>query len=91
MLVERSPGTASEAVGDRSLIVDPDGRSVVTLSPTGSIVWEAIDGERDLDALARALADRTTGSTFDQARRDVAAFVSELLEAGLVRRRDAPG
>ena len=78
-------------VGERSLVVDPAGRSVVTLSPTGSVVWEAIDGRRDLDALAQHLVDRTSGATLEQAQRDVAAFVGQLLDAGLVRRLDAPG
>jgi hypothetical protein len=91
VLVQRSAAAAAESVGDRRLVVDPDGRHVVTLSPTGSVVWDAIDGRRDTAALARHLLGRTTGGTVEQAERDVAAFVDELLAAGLVQRVDAPG
>lgn len=91
MLVERAPGTASEVVGTRSLVVDAEGRQVLTLSPTGSMVWDAIDGTRDVAALAQLLVDRTTGGSIEQAERDVAAFVAALLDANLVRRCGAPG
>lgn len=90
MRVERSPGAVTEVVGERSLVVDPDGRKVVTLSPTGSVVWESIDGTRDLAALAEILVARTTVPSLEQAEADVAAFVDQLLAAGLVRRSDAP-
>ena len=91
MLVERSPGASAEQVDGRWLVVDPEGRHVVTLSPTGSVVWDGIDRPRDVAALARHLLDRTTGGTIEEAQRDVARFVDELLAAGLVRRVDAPG
>ncbi len=89
--MERVPGTSSEVVGDRCLVVDPDGRHVLTLSPTGSLVWAAIDGRRDDTALARHLLERTRGGTPERAEADVARFLAELQAAGLVRRVDAPG
>jgi len=91
VLVERAVEVSAERVEGRWLVVDPDGRAVVTLSPTGSLVWDAIDGRRDLAAIARRLVEQTVGGTVEQAERDVAAFVAELLDAGLVRRLDAPG
>lgn len=90
MLVERSPGASAEQVDGRWLVVDPEGRNVVTLSPSGSVVWDAIDGQRDTAGLARHLLDRTDGGDPAQVEADVDAFVAELLAAGLVRTVDAP-
>ena len=91
VLVERTPGAAAEAVGQQVLVVDPQGRRVLTLSRTGSIVWEAIDGQRDIADLARHLARNTTGCTLEQAQRDVELFVDSLVAAGVVQRIDASG
>lgn len=80
----RAPGSLTETVEGRAIVVGPDGREVLTLNRTGTAVWEALaDGATEaeiVDALARRFP------TFDRHRlaRDVRAFLAELRAAGLV-------
>jgi hypothetical protein len=91
MVVERAPGCTAEQVGDRTLVVDAQGRQITTLNPVGSLVWWAIDGTRDLEALTAEVLRQTAGAEPDEIRRDVERFVADLADDGLVVPVDAPG
>jgi len=80
----RSPEVTYEVVEGRAMLVDPDGAEIITLNPVGTLVWEALDGERDVAGLTAHLLPRLDGVTDDQLRKDIAEFIGELDAAGLI-------
>ena len=84
MQVRRAGDVVHDVVGGRAVLIDGDGREVITLNPTGTLVWQALDGERELEEIARAIHDEVQGATLDQVEADVRAFVTQLLDEGLV-------
>ena len=81
----RSPDVVYEVVDGKAVLVDPEGVELITLNPVGTLVWEALDGERDAAGLAAGLVGRFEGVTLAQLEADVAAFLSEIRGAGLLR------
>ena len=79
----RAAGVAYEIVDGQAVVMDPDGTELVTLNDVGTRIFEALDG-RDLDALVDDLLPGFEGVTRADLARDVAEFVTELQEAGLV-------
>jgi pyrroloquinoline quinone biosynthesis protein D len=67
------PGVRLRILDDGSALLVPEG--VVTLTPTGAAVVEAIDGRRDVAAIVALMSER-----FETAGADVASDVAELLE-----------
>jgi hypothetical protein len=80
----RHPDAAYQLVDDEALIV-LSGRSAVhlVLNETGAIIWDLLDGEHDLDDIARAIV-----ASFDVeesvARRDVEEFLETLAVNGML-------
>jgi len=80
----RNPDTSFRQIGDEGgLVVLPGRAEVKVLNPVGIAVFSRLDGSRDVDALAAAVADE-----FDidlaQARQDVVEFLTELQRDGLL-------
>ncbi|MXO62959.1 PqqD family protein [Qipengyuania oceanensis] len=73
-------------VDDEIVIVDMAGGELFSLKGTARAVWEAIDGDTPVDAIAQAMAARYD-VTPDEAGADIAALVGELEAAGLVAGR----
>ena len=84
MALARRADVTFEIVDDRAVLVDPEGVEVVVLNPVGTIVWEALDGTRDAEAIAGHVVDRVPDAPGEQIVRDVALFLDELRAAGLV-------
>ena len=70
-------------VDDEILIVDLDGGELLSLEDTGRAVWDLIDGQRSLAAIAEALA-REYDASRDQLEQDVTVLIYELAAAKLV-------
>ena len=72
---------------ERSAVLDLDrlDQPPYILNGSSAVIWQLIDGERDLDALVRGVADfyEAEVATVEQA---VADFVAELEGRGLVVR-----
>jgi coenzyme PQQ synthesis protein D (PqqD) len=80
----RHPDTAFRQIGDEGgLVVLPGRAEVKVLNPVGIAIYALLDGTRDIDALARAVAD-TFDVEPDTARRDVEAFLDDLRRAGMI-------
>ncbi len=73
-----------DRVGDRVVLIDAEGRELITLNPVGALVWQAMDGQRDLSAIAAIVHDAVEGVGLDEVTRDVQSFVDELVTEGLV-------
>ena len=70
-------------VDDEILIVDLDGGELLSLEDTGRAVWDLIDGQRSLAAIAEALA-REYDAPRDRLEQDVTVLIYELAAAKLV-------
>lgn len=80
----RHPDTSFRQIGDEGgLVVLPGRAEVKVLNPVGIAVFSLLDGSRDLDTLAEAIAGEFE-IDLDQAREDVAAFLTELQREGLL-------
>jgi hypothetical protein len=89
MALRRAADVTYEVVEGRALLVDGQGRELITLNPVGTMVWSALDGELDRDSLADHLLPQLEGVTREQLAADVAAFLDELEAEGLVVEADA--
>ena len=80
----RHPDTAFRQIGDEGgLVVLPGKAQVKVLNPVGIAVFSLLDGSRDIDTLAGAVAGEFD-IEIDQAREDVVAFLDELQREGML-------
>jgi hypothetical protein len=80
-----------EVSAGRAVLLDAAGSELITLNPVGTLVWNALDGERDATAVAIDLHHRFGEVALDELTTDVGAFLAELAELGLVVGVDASG
>jgi hypothetical protein len=73
-----------EVVDGQAVLVDPTGVELLTLNAVGTLVWEELDGRRGPAEIAADLVARFDGVTVDQLAGDVADFLAEAEDAGLV-------
>lgn len=83
-VVAKADGVIFELAGDRAVLLDADGTEMITLNPTGTLVWRAIDGRRSTAELAAEVHAAVTGVELADVTDDVVAFVDELRALGLV-------
>lgn len=81
---QRAESVTYDIVDGRAILVDPQGAELLTLNPVATMVWEALDGQRDVAALVAHLTDRLDDVDVEQAHADVARFIAQLHELGLV-------
>jgi hypothetical protein len=80
----RSPDVTYEVVDGRAMLIDAAGTEIITLNPVGSLVWTALDGKRDVAALADHLLPELQGVSRAELERDIADFASELAASNLI-------
>lgn len=79
----RHRAAPSRVIDGAAVVVQTRLSEVSMLNEVGTAVWGAIDGTRSEDDIA-ALVAAEFDVTHEQATRDVAAFLDELVTAGLV-------
>jgi hypothetical protein len=89
MGMRRSPDVTFEIVDGRAILIDAKGTELITLNPVGTLVWNALDGERDVAAVADHLLPTFEGVTKAQLEADVGKFLGEMSAEGLVVEADA--
>lgn len=70
-------------IGDGLVIMAATGDMTHSLEEIGAFIWRQLDGRRNLDDIAAILTEEYEVSR-KQAEADLAAFVEQLLDAGLV-------
>jgi hypothetical protein len=73
----------ARTVGDEAVVLDLQSERYLALDEVGARVWALLDGRRDCASIAGTLADEYE-APIDQIKRDVEAFVAQLVELGLV-------
>ena len=87
-LCKRSENIVTRQIAGETLLVPIRGdlagiQRIFALDEVSSFVWEQLDGAHDLDALAAQVC-AAFDVTPEQAGEDIAQFIAELNEAGLV-------
>ena len=88
MALRRAPDVVDDEVDGRAVLIDADGRELITLNPTGTLVWRSMDGARDIAELAAIVHDAIEGEVSrEQVEHDVQRFLELLSDEGLVVER----
>jgi hypothetical protein len=82
-ILRRADRTAWQTFDDRVVVLDIPARTMLGLNPTAAEAWQALDGKRDLQSIAREIADKH-GQPSAQVCRDVIAFMRTLLDRACV-------
>ncbi len=73
-----------EIIDGQAVVIDPDGRELVTLNEVGTQIWEHLDGRRGVSELVDELLGNFDGVTREQFEADVIAYLDELRDAGIL-------
>ncbi|MBI1847741.1 MAG: PqqD family protein [Candidatus Rokubacteria bacterium] len=89
MVVRRSPSAAWRTIAGQGIVLGVDSRTLRGLNPVATRVWELIDGAR---SSADIVAEITREFAVDaaRARRDIDAFLGDLLARRLVEPITSP-
>jgi hypothetical protein len=82
-VLTKTPDAAYRIYDGQATIILPARAEVKVLNELGSIVWDAIDGQRTLGAILDRVVQEFEISR-EQARDDLFAFLTELHEHGMV-------
>jgi len=82
-VVTKTSDAAYRIYDGKATIVLPGRAEVKVLNPTGSLVWDQIDGNRPLDQIVDAIVEEFDISR-QQAEQDLLAFIAELQSNGMV-------
>jgi len=85
----RNERLAWRALEGEAVILFPEVGTLHRLNPTGTRVWEQLDGSCSLATIAERLSGEFRVKP-DEALHDLEALVSELLDAGLVDLTESP-
>ena len=80
--VIRAPATVWREIDGRAVVIDLDGGRVRTLNPTGSVLWQSLDG-CSLGELRDRLVAEFPDESPERLTSDVESFVADLVERGL--------
>lgn len=78
-----NPRLARQTLGGKAVVLHYEGKRLYGLNETGSRVWGLLDGRLSVDEISALLAD-DSGVERTTVALDVASFVRELLERGLI-------
>lgn len=88
MGVARAEGVLDDVVDGRAVLIGSAGTHVVELNAVGSLVWNGLDGKRDvadLVELVRSALDDQDTVPAAQIETDVVTFLDKLKKLDLVR------
>ena len=86
----RKPEVSVCLEGNNGILFDPDTGREKVINHTGLILWNAMDGTVDAEALADRLAVACDTPLTDEIRADTAEFAEEMLRDGMAATLDEP-
>jgi hypothetical protein len=81
----RDPEVTSDEVDGRAVLLDATGATLITLNPTGTLVWARLAEPATVDDLVDAVAVAAPEVTRSTVAHDVEHFLAELSQRALVR------
>ncbi len=88
--IAKSPATAARLLGDETIIMSTVDSTLFSLNATGTVIWEAADGQTPLSSIIEEKVCATFAVGPDEARLDALAFVESLAEHGILLVSDLP-
>jgi len=89
-ILTRNPNAAYRVYDGQATVVMPDRAEVKVINTIGSVIWDKIDGKRTVGQIVESALESVLEGydvTPDVARRDILAFLGDLLEHGMVALR----
>ncbi len=83
MIPAKTPTTAWRVIEGEAVILAVDTKVMRGLNAVGSRVWELVDGRRGVDEIVATIVAEFAVEP-ERARADVAAFLRQLADKGLV-------
>ena len=83
--IARAEGLVASEVNGEVVILSIELGHFFHLNPTGSRIWNLLDGPMTVDAISAAMGERFAVGA-DQCRSEVAEFVAAMLDKGLLER-----
>jgi len=87
--LRRNDGYVWRDIGGEVVILNADGTEVCLLNETAATIWTLCDGQRDIEAIIRAI-ESDYEVPHDEALADVQAFAGQLVASGLAEWSDRP-
>ena len=84
MMFRRADNVVLQVVDEQAFLLDERGTEMFVLNAVGTMVWDALDSECDVGAVAASLVTRFDDVSLSELESDVRAFLDELAEVGLV-------
>lgn len=84
MQYRRADDMTWDTADDRAVILDPQGATLITLNPVGTLLWLELDAPRDVEGLTSALHEHFPEVAPTQLREDVEDFLDSLRDEGLL-------
>jgi hypothetical protein len=88
--IAKSSAIAARLLGDETIIMSAVDSTLFSLNPTGSIIWEAADGNTLLSSIIENRVCAEFDVSAEQARVDAMEFVAKLTEHGILLVSDQP-
>jgi hypothetical protein len=80
----RSDQVVFEVTGDRAVLLDADGKELITLNPVGTVVWQLLGEARNAGEVATALRATFPEVPMATLEDDANRFLAELAASELV-------
>ncbi len=86
----KSTAIAARTLGDETIIMSTVDSTIFMLNPTGTVIWEAADGNTSLSRIISEKLCAEFDVPVEQASADAQEFVDELAEHGILVVSDQP-
>lgn len=84
MRFRRAADVKYDELDGHAVLLDRSAVKMLTLNPVGTLVWGLLDDDRTCAELTALLLPKVRGVDAEQLETDVAAFLAELVDAGVV-------
>ena len=84
MQFRRATDVTYDELDGHAVLLDRSAVRMLTLNPVGTLVWQLLDDDRTCAELTELLLPKVRGVSAEQLEADVATFLGELVEAGVV-------
>ena len=86
----KSTAIAARVLGDETIIMSTVDSTIFMLNPTGTVIWEAADGNTSLSRIVEERVCAEFDVDLEQASADAMEFVDELAVLGILVVSDKP-
>ena len=82
-IFEKNKSILWRLIEEQAILIDPDEGELLRLTPVGTAIWEALDGERTIEGIITCIQENFEAEP-KRIKRDVFAFLKQLRNQGLI-------